>query len=301
MESVVKWEDKELIVHKFVKSHANGGRLGKFWVEDIKTGRMFMIKSSGLFSYEPYSEKIAYIVGKHLGIDVLEYDILPAKLFKGMLPINPLCRHLSICEKIDRKGYSITSVAEIKRARNALLREGEKPITNREVMYELLPQKYIETMLLFDAIIGNTDRHYGNVHILRGIDGEMIGAPILDNGASLLATNNIFGTLLAGLKVGRLFDKSYTLENTHNKQIDYIVELNGINFNIPVKTIQILNEIKPILDIMPKFRAIALKGYLVYRLHKYLGVLKPFNSKERKSLRKQAKERQMKEHEQTSL
>lgn len=279
MEKIIHWKDKELVMHNFTQSHANGGRLEKFWVEDIKTGRQYLIKGSSALSYEPFSEKIAYIVGKNLGIDVLEYDIIPANLFEGLVPLNPFCKYLSICERIDRKNYSITSVAEIKRARNIVREPGSPSITNRQVMYELLDQKYIDTMLLFDAIIGNVDRHYGNVHILRGRDGEMVGAPILDNGASLLAQSSGFLSLLYGFKVGKHMDTACTMEKTHTKQIPYIQTINGLPFNVTAKTIQILNEIEPVFDMMPKLRALCVKKYLIYRLHKYLGLIRKDNKK----------------------
>ena len=274
MENTVIWGDKELVLHEFKRAHANGGRLEKFWVEDIKTGRQFLIKGSSFMSYEPFSERIAYIIGKNLGIDVLEYDILPAKLFKNILPLNPFCKYISICEKIDRKNYSITSVAEIKRALNVVREEGEPPITNREVMYKLLDQKYIDTMILFDAIIGNVDRHYGNVHLLRGIDGKMIGAPLLDNGASMLAQSLTILNVLFGNKVGMMVDRSSTMESTHSKQIQYIKSLHGISFNIPAKTIQILNDLEPTLQFLSKARQESVKRYLTFRLHKYLGYIK---------------------------
>lgn len=274
MENTVIWGDKELVLHEFKRAHANGGRLEKFWVEDIKTGRQFLIKGSSFMSYEPFSERIAYIIGKNLGIDVLEYDILPAKLFKNILPLNPFCKYISICEKIDRKNYSITSVAEIKRALNVVREEGEPPITNREVMYKLLDQRYIDTMILFDAIIGNVDRHYGNVHLLRGIDGKMIGAPLLDNGASMLAQSLTILNVLFGNKVGMLVDRSSTMESTHSKQIQYIKSLHGISFNIPAKTIQILNDLEPTLQFLSKARQESVKRYLTFRLHKYLGYIK---------------------------
>ena len=209
-ENIIEWKGKKLVMHDFVKSHANGGRLEKFWVEDIKTGRQFLIKGSSYFSYEPYCEKMAYIIGRALGIDVLEYDILSAKQFKGINALSPFCKHVSICEKIDRVGYSITSVAEIKRAKNVVKRPEDKAITNKEVMYELLEQKYIETMLFFDAIIGNVDRHYGNVHLLRDLDGNFIGAPILDNGASLLAQASIFGEMFYDIKIGEHYVMYYS-------------------------------------------------------------------------------------------
>jgi len=275
MEKIVHWKDKELIVPELKQSHAKGGRLEKFWAEDKKTGRVFLLKGSSKFNYEPFGEKIAYIIGKNLGMDILEYDIIPAELFQDILPIQSHCKYLSICEKIDRKNYSITSIAEIKRAKNVIRKlEGKDPVTNRQVMYELLPKKYIDTMLLFDAIIGNRDRHYGNVHLLRGINGEMVGAPILDNGASCLTNTSLLITLPLSYKVGEFIDSSSTFADKHIKQMQYADTLNGISFDIPVKTMQILEELEPTLNMMPKYRAELTKKYIVYRLHKYLSLIK---------------------------
>lgn len=274
-DKVIYWRDKELIIPDSINSHANGGRLEKFWVQDRKTGRQFLIKGSTSFSYEPYCEKIAYIIGRDLGIDVLEYDIIPAKEFVNMSKIiSPLCKHVSICEKIDRVGYSITSVAEIKRAKNAVLSDGEQHITNKMVMEELFDKKYLDTMLLFDAIIGNTDRHYGNVHLLRDLNGEFSPAPLLDNGASLLATATLFGLLWYEDTIGQHYNSSKTISRNHAKQIKYISTLKNINYNIPSKTIQILHDIQPVLDEMPKYRYRMIKKYITLRLHKYLGMLK---------------------------
>ena len=275
MENIIKWRDMELVVSDFNKSHANGGRLGKLWVEDRLSGRVFLVKSSGWLSYEPFSEKIAYIIGKNLGIDVLEYDILPMELFKGVFPRTSFCKYVSICEKVDRKGCSMMSIAEIKRARNAFLsKKDENYQKNEDIMYELLPKKYIDTMLLFDAIIGNDDRHFGNVHILRNLDGEIVGAPILDNGASLLAKANIFGIILSGIRVGKVFDKTSMLYYKHAEATKHIETVNGVNFNITAKAINILNEIEPTLQLMSKIRANAIRKYIVYRLYKHLGNIK---------------------------
>lgn len=272
MENVIEWKNFELLIRNFEHSHANGGRLNKLWVEDRLTGRVFLIKGSSKSNYEPFSEKLAYIVGKNLGIDVLEYDIIPSEYFSGILGKG--CGYVSICEKIDRSGYSITSVAEIKRARNTVLGFSGKKITNKEVMYEILPKNYIDTMFLFDAIIGNSDRHYGNVHVLRDVEGKFIGAPILDNGASLLANVSILAAIVSGDKVGEMFNTALTTDRNHDKQIASIGTLNNISFNIPVVTMNILKEIEPILEIMPNYRAKLIEKYLVYRIRKYLGIIK---------------------------
>lgn len=271
---IIKWKDKELVMHDFVKSHANGGRLEKFWLEDIKTGRQFLIKGSSWMGYEPYCEKLAYLIGRDLGFDVLEYDIIDDKYFKGVNALSPLCKHASICEKIDRVGYSITSVAEIKRARNIVKRPEDKAITNKEVMHELLEEKYIDRMFFFDALIGNTDRHYGNVHLLRDLDGNFVGAPLIDNGASLLAMTSIIGEFWFNDKIGEHYNKASTIANNHEKQLSTIRSLKNINFNIPAKTVEIIHDIDPTLHQMPKYKGRLIKKYIVYRLHKYLGMLK---------------------------
>jgi len=272
MENIVEWNNKKLVLHEFRESHANGGRLGKYWVEDLNSGKQYLIKSSSILSYEPFSEKMAYIIGRDLGIDVLEYDIIPAELFRSVIDTHLRCKYVSICEKIDRKEYSITSVAEIKRAMNALRKPSDKQYKNKEIMYSILDEKYIDTMILFDAIIGNRDRHYGNVHILRGKDGQLIGAPLLDNGNSLLATRHILTPY--GYKIGEKLNDSCTVEFEHDKQICYICSIKNLSYNVPCKTIQIMNDIEPVLALMPKSRADYTRKYIIYRLHKYLSLLK---------------------------
>lgn len=285
---IINWNGFELIAKDFRHSHEKGGRLDKLWLQDIKTGRIFLVKGCSNFNWEPFSEKLAYIIGKNLGLDALEYDILEASMFKGLFNSrNPFCKYVSICEKIDRRGCSITSVAEIKRARNAIKDDDEKPITNREVMFELLSDNYIDTMLLFDAIIGNQDRHYGNVHLLRTDNGEMVGAPLLDNGASLLASVPTPLLVLSGNKVGEWFNKAFTIEKTHDLQMKWVSgSISNISFNVPLKTLEILNEMQPVLDLMPKIRAQAIKKYVVYRIHKYLGMIKYSNNEEYLKLHK---------------
>lgn len=272
MAKIIEYKGMELEFQDFRRSHANGGQLPKLWVRDRLTGRIFLIKGNSLFNTEPFGEKLAYIIGKDLGIDVLEYDLIKTDEINRVFGSNMLnCRYASICEKIDRKGCSITSVAEVKRARNVI---SEHKVTNKDVMYELLPKSYIDTMFLFDAIIGNSDRHYGNVHMLRNTKGEFSGAPLFDNGASLLSNAPLLFALASNYKVGETFNSSYTIDKKHDAQVATIDTLDNVNFNIASKTIDILNDIEPTLNLMSHVRADIIKKYIVYRLHKYLGMLK---------------------------
>ena len=274
MSETVKWKDKEFELIHIDTGKTNMGRLNKFWVRDIKTDKIYLVKGTGWFGFEPYSEKMAFIIGKCMGIDILEYDIIPAKLFKNLVKISRKCKYLSICEKIDNEEYTITTVADLKKAHNSKLSSNEKQVTNKEIMYSTLSQKYIDTMLLFDAIIGNTDRHYGNVHVLVGKNGEIVEAPILDNGASLLATCYRFQLIAYRNSIGEKLNKAYTLKKNHDLQMEYISTLKDIDIQIVPFTLQVIEEMEPVLQLLPKYRAKAIKRYIVYRIHKYLGMLK---------------------------
>ena len=53
MENIIKWKDRELVVHNMSGSQMNSGRLSKFWVKDIHTNQIFLVKGTGWFGYEP--------------------------------------------------------------------------------------------------------------------------------------------------------------------------------------------------------------------------------------------------------
>ena len=276
----VKWDGMELQLRDFNTSHVNGGRLEKFWVVDRLSGRQFMIKANTPFGYEPISEKLAYIIGRDLGLDVLKYDIIPSELFAPFIGRKLFCKYYSICEKIDKQDCHITSIAEIKRALNIVKDADEAPIRNSDVMKQYLPKEYIDKMALFDAIIGNKDRHYGNVHLLRKLDGTFIPAPLLDNGASLLAITNpffSFAYIVFHIKtrvINNYENESSSVYRSHDSMVEATTTLHNIPFNIPVKTIQIVNDIQDTLNYLPWYRRKMVERYVISRLHKYLGYIK---------------------------
>lgn len=120
---------------------------------------------------EPYSEKYAYEVAKAMGINCIEYNL--AK-WKGRL--------CSTCELFTSIEKSFLPISEIVRSGgiNAVLD-----------YYRSLGDNFYQEiidMFVFDAIILNTDRHFGNFGVL--IDNktnEIVSpAPVFDNGLSLL-------------------------------------------------------------------------------------------------------------------
>lgn len=119
---------------------------------------------------EPYSEFYAYQIGKILGINVVPYGLSKWK--------NTLC---STCELFTSKEVSFVPVGRIVRSGGM---QAVKAYYNK-LGAEF--EKALNDMLVFDALIFNTDRHYGNFGFL--IDSRtnriIAPAPLFDHGNSL--------------------------------------------------------------------------------------------------------------------
>ena len=122
---------------------------------------------------EPTSEVLAYQVGKKAGFNVIKYDLKKWKKV-GEAPC-------SVCELFTSKNISYIPIGRI------VTSGGMEKV--REY-YKKLGKKYEEAlneMIVFDAIICNTDRHYGNFGFL--IDNKtnkiIAPAPLFDHGNSL--------------------------------------------------------------------------------------------------------------------
>lgn len=119
---------------------------------------------------EPYSEFYASQIARVMGVNAIEYKL---SKWKG-----ELC---STCELFTSKEYSFVPVGRI------VTSGGLKAV--REY-YEKLGEKYVKAldeMIVFDAIISNTDRHFGNFGFL--VDNKtneiVAPAPLFDHGNSL--------------------------------------------------------------------------------------------------------------------
>ncbi len=119
---------------------------------------------------EPYSEYYAYQIAKTMGLNAVEYDL---ENWKGILA--------SKCKLFTDINTSFIPIGRI-------VKDGG--IKKCLDYYKTLSNDAYEelcSMLVFDAVIYNEDRHYGNFGILRdNHTGQIIGpAPIFDNGLSL--------------------------------------------------------------------------------------------------------------------
>lgn len=149
------------------------GMLPKCWRR--KDGKILLYKggTSGASNTgnEPYSEYYAVQLAKALGINVIEYGL---SKWKG-----ELC---STCELFTSKYYSFLPVGRV------VTSGGMKAV--REY-YENLGQSFVDAlndMLVLDAVIMNTDRHFGNFgFIIDNNTNKIVApAPLFDHGNSLL-------------------------------------------------------------------------------------------------------------------
>ena len=119
---------------------------------------------------EPYSEFYASQVAQAMGLNAVSYEL---ENWKGILA--------SRCKLFTDIDTSYIPIGRI-------VREGGLKAC-LGYYEELGPEAYehIKSMLVFDAVIYNEDRHFGNFGVLRdNHSGAVIGAvPIFDNGLSL--------------------------------------------------------------------------------------------------------------------
>ncbi len=148
------------------------GMLPKCWRRI--SGKVFLYKggTSGASNtgFEPYSEYYASEVAKIMGVNAIEYRL---SQWKGML--------CSACEIFTSKDYSYVPVGKIVKT------GGMKAV---RAFYESLGEEFVNAlneMIVFDAVICNTDRHFGNFGVL--IDNRtnkiVRPAPLFDHGNSL--------------------------------------------------------------------------------------------------------------------
>ena len=149
------------------------GMLPKCWRR--RDGKIMLYKggTSGASNTgnEPYSEYYAAQIAKALGVNAIEYGL---SKWKG-----ELC---STCELFTSKEYSFLPVGRV------VTSGGMKAV--REY-YEKLGQDFVDAlndMLVLDAIIMNTDRHFGNFGFI--VDNKtnkiVAPAPLFDHGNALL-------------------------------------------------------------------------------------------------------------------
>lgn len=177
--------------------NASGTR-EKFWVIHPETGERYLFKLPKENTGEIWAEKIASEIGKHLGLYMMDVSIAFFGNRNGLLLRN--FTEYGVEEFYDG-GDLIKAIIE-----------DFDPYTLND--YSLLNickaiepfqfEKEVAQMIMFDALIGNQDRHCENWGIIIGRNGERF-APIFDNGASL-GFNNSEDRVKLMFKDKKMFD-----------------------------------------------------------------------------------------------
>lgn len=154
---------------------STNGMLPKCWRR--VRGKIYLYKggTSGFSNtgFEPYSELYAYQVARTMGVNAIPYTL--TKDLK-----KTLC---SRCELFTSKEYSYMPVGQ-------LVKRGGMPAIR--AYYATLGQEFVDAlddMIVFDAVICNTDRHYGNFGVLIDNATNRIAkpAPLFDHGNALFS------------------------------------------------------------------------------------------------------------------
>ena len=148
------------------------GMLPKCWRRE--NGKILLYKGGTTGAYntgnEPYSEFYAAQIAKVMGIHAIDYKLSKWKAI--------LC---STCELFTSKQYSYIPVGRIVRS------GGMNAVAQ---YYQSLGEEYLKAfhdMLVFDAVVCNTDRHFGNFGFLVDNETNQIAAPapLFDHGNAL--------------------------------------------------------------------------------------------------------------------
>ncbi len=157
------------------------GMLPKCWRREKGKIMLFKggTKGASNTGNEPYSEFYAAQIAEKIEINAVKYGLSNWKITgKNNKPYHELC---STCELFTSKEYSFMPIGRL------MKKGGMKEV--REY-YKGLGDEYVnalDDMLVLDAVICNTDRHYGNFGFLVDNHTNKITAPapLFDHGNSL--------------------------------------------------------------------------------------------------------------------
>ena len=220
------------------------GMLPKCWRR--KDGKIMLYKggTSGASNTgnEPYSEYYAAQIAKALGVNAIEYGL---SKWKG-----ELC---STCELFTSKEYSFLPVGRV------VTSGGMKAV--REY-YEKLGQTFVDAlndMLVLDAIIMNTDRHFGNFGFI--VDNKtnkiVAPAPLFDHGNALFnfagrddlenekALNEYASTLVPCVYDDFIGTAKKVLTQKHREGLRKLLEFKfkkNSRYNLPDKRLKMLEK-----------------------------------------------------------
>lgn len=248
------------------------GQLSKAWY--MHDSKQYLVKGNCKFSrghgWEPYSEAIASQVAEVLALPHIDYTLAPSQQFPEVKTYN--LDVVSVCQE-----YNIPPAAQKLSALNYMEAYYERHIdTNYWGLFMQLPFDKHGTldMLVFDAIIGNIDRHLNNWEYIMHPSGDIQLMPIYDCGESLLAHLQQVPHL-GEEQIGP--DTSKPFKDFHVLQMKLIQKYYP-NYHFSRDPIScwkdIDSRIVSILGMLPEMRATAIRQYLHNRCIYFLEMMR---------------------------
>ncbi len=246
--------------------NSSGGQLLKWKIGDtyIKTSTLDKQSLETKFMYESYAEVISSRIGQKLGLNIVKYKLCEVIIDNSVKTI--------ACESKEFKpdGYKELSIARLiltgKIDRIAI---GDRNGYQRliESVYKIFGiniREYIDTLIIFDSLILNTDRHFGNFGLMINEKGKVETIPIFDNGNSLFCDKYINGLSYDERLIQYLRFRPFCM--------DYEEQLNLTNNKTKLKVDVLKNYIGGLLYEMvdnglPKKRANFIKALLDDRIN----------------------------------
>ena len=213
-------KQEELIIEPI--TYQSKGAVPKVWCNI--NGIVHLVKSS-LFGEEPFSEVLASNLAEVLGLKHIHYRMLKRELFKD-LDLGEY-EYVSICPKINISGRQrITSLYNVQKELCGLHFDSMNDFTYvdpRDYLFSLDRNILNEvfTILNFDAIICNVDRHFNNIEFIKADDTLVSLFPIHDCGMSFMFDSSVDFYVR---------EEAKPFKRTHNEQMEYLKELGYSSF-----------------------------------------------------------------------
>lgn len=173
----IKLEKKDFKFLDISSYNTKGSRIKKFAI-DLRSNEKAFFKYERYNVSETCSEKVSYELAKVLGYDCAKIEL--AKDSNGVVGVlNYYFTEEEITEHIDAVAYLNINVEE--RPKFYTISNIKRKLDELDVnlFYDFIK------IMIFDALVGETDRHEENWGILR-LNGKYRISPLYDNGCNLL-------------------------------------------------------------------------------------------------------------------
>ena len=231
-------------------------------------GKLLFVKGNSEYgSKEPLSEYLASKLFK-LFLPTVDYSLDDADKYPDI--VVKRYDFVSVCEKLP---YNITPLCRQVEYDIEHTWADEEDIINF-INEEKLNKEHLIRVLILDALIGNTDRHWNNFDI-RNNNGVLVWAPALDFGASLLS--NIEDYELSDDLV-KLPDSSKPFADNHVENIEVafkMLEVKDKEILRNVSKTEVMNTLQDSLERVPEnacsmLRKDSIIKYVSERYDKYI-------------------------------